>query len=63
MLRREALMLAFESPILNEMDAQQRKLFSSKESVAHRDRERILFIEREIKDEWSWFQLLRPRTV
>ncbi len=56
-------MLAFESPVLNEMDAQQRKSFSSKESVAHRDRERILFIEREIKDEWSWFQLLRPRTV
>ncbi len=56
-------MLAFENPILNEMDTQQRKLHSSKESVAHRDRERILFIEREIKGEWSWFNLLRPRTV
>ena len=56
-------MLAFENPTLNEMDTQQRKLYSSKESAAHRDRERILFIEREIKGEWSWFQLLRPRTV
>ncbi len=56
-------MLAFDNPALAEMDTQQKKLYSSKESVAHRDRERILFIEKEIKDEWNWFNLLRPRAI
>ncbi|MCR4674942.1 MAG: hypothetical protein K6F30_06295 [Lachnospiraceae bacterium] len=53
-------MLLFESPTLFEMNRENNTLDTSMKDKLHKDRERIQFIEREIKNEWSWFKLVKP---
>ncbi|MCR5396846.1 MAG: hypothetical protein K6E64_05195 [Lachnospiraceae bacterium] len=52
-------MLLFESPTLFEMNQENHVLNTLLHDKEHRDRERIQFIEKEIKNEWNWFKLLK----
>lgn len=52
-------MLLFESPTLFEMNQENSVLDRLRKDIDHRDRERIQFIEKEIKNEWNWFKLVK----
>ena len=52
-------MLLFESPTMFELNQEKSVLERLKEDVAHNDRERLQFIEREFKKEWNWFKLVK----